>query len=349
MAETALQDALTAAGARMGEFAGATTALSFGDTAREFAALRQGCGVSDLGWRAKLLITGGDRSKWLNGIVTNNIRDLAQDRGCYNFLLNAQGHILADMYLYNRGEYVLLDTDHWQAAKVRETFDRFIIMDDVEVADASEKLTAIGLIGPRASDVLKATGVDAAGLEPQQVRDTLMGGAGVSLVAKEHGYEVWAGAGFAASVWDALVAAGATPAGAEARELWRVAQGVPRYGQDIRERELPQETQQERALNFSKGCYIGQEIVERVRSRGAVHRHFTGFLLEGPASPGAKVQKDGKDVGEITSVATLPSANGGRTVALGYIRREAGAPGALVQVEGAAARIAELPFLLVET
>jgi aminomethyltransferase len=113
---------------------------------------------------------------------------------------------------------------------------------------------------------------------------------------------------------------------------------------DIRERDLPQETGQMRALNFTKGCYVGQEIVERIRSRGAVHRHFAGFEIEGAApAPGTKVQASAKDVGEVTSVATLPD---GRTVALGYVRKEVGAPGTSVTIGGSSARVAELPFSL---
>ncbi len=340
---TPLTEKLKASGARVAEFAGAGTAAVFSDTAAEFAALRSGCGIFDLGWRAKLLITGADRQKWLNGMVTNNLRDLAAGHGTYNFLLNAQGHILGDMYLYNRGDYVLLDTDMSQAATLRETLERFIIMDDVEIADASDKLTALGLLGPQARQVLTATGITAPELQPLEAHDTFWREAGITVVATEHGgFEIWLAPANAGKLWDALVAAGATPAGSDALELWRIAQGIPRYGQDIRERDLPQETGQMRALNFNKGCYVGQEIVERIRSRGAVHRHFTGFEIEGPGpAPAAKVQAGGKDAGEITSVATFP---GGRTVALGYVRREAGSPGTLFAAGASQLRVTELPF-----
>ena len=345
MPVTALTEKQKAAGARVGEFRGAETAAAFTGAASEFAALRTGCGVFDLGWRAKLLITGADRQKWLNGMVTNNIRDLAVGHGTYNFLLNAQGHILGDMYLYNRGDYLLLDTDRSEAAKLRESFERFIIMDDVEIDDASDKLTAIGLLGPGARQTLAAAGITFPELQPLQAHDGVWRDAGITVVATEHeGFEIWLAHGGAGTLWDALVAAGATPAGADALELWRVAQGVPRYGQDIRERDLPQETGQMRALNFSKGCYVGQEIVERIRSRGAVHRDFTGFEVEGPApAPGTKVQAGGKDVGEITSVAALP---GNRTLALGYIRREAAAPGLALAAGSSQVRVSELPFAL---
>jgi len=345
MPATALTEKLTAFGARVAGYRGAETAAVLGDVAAEFAALRSGCGVFDLGWRAKLLLTGGDRQKWLNGMVTNNIRDLAAGRGTYNFLLNAQGHILGDMYLHNRGDYILLDTDMSQAEKLRQALDKFIIMDDVEIADASDKLTAVGLHGPKAKQVLSAARIELPGLEPLQAHDTTWDAAGITVVTTEQGgFEIWLATANAGKLWDALVAAGATPVGTDAYELWRIANGIPRYGQDIRERDLPQETEQMRALNFAKGCYVGQEIVERIRSRGAVHRRFTGFEIGGPPpAPGTKLQASGKEVGEITSVATLPSD---RTVALGYVRREAAAPGAILIAGESKARVTELPFAL---
>ena len=130
--------------------------------------------------------------------------------------------------------------------------------------------------------------------------------------------------------------------------MWRIAAGIPRYGHDIRERDLPQETEQHQALDFSKGCYVGQEIVERIRSRGQVHRKFTGFLLqEAAAAPGTKLQADGKDVGELTSVASLPQTNGARkTIALGYVRREIGKAGKVLQAGSTAVTVTELPFAL---
>jgi aminomethyltransferase len=127
-----------------------------------------------------------------------------------------------------------------------------------------------------------------------------------------------------------------------------VALGFPRYGQDIRERDLPQETEQTRALNFSKGCYVGQEIVERIRSRGAVHRTFTGFVFEGnQPAVGSKVQVDGKEVGEITSSASLPVNGGMQNLGLGYIRREAGSAGKEIVAGDIRATVAELPFKVV--
>jgi folate-binding protein YgfZ len=351
MPSTALHDQLAAAPARLGEYLGAATAIDFGDVRGEFAALISGCGVYDLGWRAKIALTGGDRVRWLNGMVTNNIRDLAVGHGLYAFLLNPQGHILGDLYAYNRGDSLLVDTDLLQQEKILATFDHYIIMDDVEVADASDKLTAIGMAGSKAREVLRAVGLECPEIAPLECKDLSWQQTAVALVRGDcesvECFELWLAPADVGTAWEALVKAGAVPAGTTALELLRIAAGIPRYGQDIRERDLPQETEQQRALNFSKGCYIGQEIVERIRSRGSVHRKFAGFQVDGPLpAPSAKIQADGKDVGEITSAASLPLAGGDRPVALGYVRRELAAPGKVLEAGDSKLTVAGFPFAL---
>jgi aminomethyltransferase len=324
-------------------------APDFGDVRGEFAALLSGCGVYDLSGRAKIALTGGDRVRWLNGMVTNNIRDLAPGHGVYAFLLNPQGHILGDLYAYNRGDSLLIDTDQSQSEKLLATFDHYIIMDDVEVTNVSDKLTAIGIVGPKAREALRVVGFDVAELQGLQSVDVTWKNLAVTVVrgdnASVESYELWLSPERVTILQDALIKAGGTAAGTTALELLRVAAGIPRYGQDIRERDLPQETEQRRALHFSKGCYIGQEIVERIRSRGNVHRKFTGFEVQGALpSVGTKIEADGKDVGEITSAASLPLAGGDRLVALGYLRREIAIPGKQVQAGSTQLSIAALPF-----
>src|SRR5215469_5742287 len=132
-----LQARLTATGARLGEYRGGETAVSFGDAAAEFRTLLEGCGLYDMSWEAKLVLTGEDRVRWLNGMVTNNIRDLARGEGNYSFLLTAQGRIVADLVAYNRNDFLLVTTDQSQVQVIKDTFDHYIIMDDVEVADIS--------------------------------------------------------------------------------------------------------------------------------------------------------------------------------------------------------------------
>jgi folate-binding protein YgfZ len=335
------------------EYRGATSASRFADPQQEFAALNNGCGIYDLGFRARISLTGGDRTRWLNGMVTNNIRDLATGHGVYAFLLNPQGRILGDLYAYNQGASIIVETDRNQVEKIVATFDHYIIMDDVEVADISERQTALGLAGPRARAILNLAGIEVPNLQPLQMItpscNCNCGCVECTVIRGEDGpqesYEVWLAPNDVYKTWRALIAAGATPVGSEALEMQRIVSGIPLYGVDIRERDLPQETEQTRALNFNKGCYVGQEIVERIRSRGNVHRKFTGFLVEGAAviAPGAKIVADEKEVGEITSAATVP-ASGNQTMALGYIRREVGLLGREVTIGSYKAVVAQLPL-----
>src|SRR3954447_5768081 len=350
MERTPLYDRLTSGRAVMGEYCGVETARSFGDVRAEYETLLTGAVVYHLGWRAKIVLTGGDRMRWANGMVTNNVRDLPEGQGNYNFMLNAQGRIQADLYVYNMGDNLIVDTEWWQKSKMLELFDKFIIMDDVEVADISDKLTAVAVQGPKALEALRKLGLTLADeVEPFKVTQMTWNGVGISVTRMEskiaQTYEIWLGAENAPKLWDALIAAGAKPVGVDAIEMFRVAAGVPRYGVDISDKYIPQETEQFHALHFSKGCYLGQEIVERVRSRGAVHRHFTGFKIAGPAPQnGVEAQVDGKKVGEITSALRIPVNGDEKTLALGYIRKESGEPGTKVQVQGSEAEVHDPPF-----
>jgi folate-binding protein YgfZ len=365
MLSTPLQDALRAQPGidaqplALADYRGAETAARFVDPQEEFSALLNGCGIYDLGFRARISLTGSDRVRWMNGMVTNNIRDLAAGLGVYAFLLNPQGRILGDMFVYNQGESLVVETDGSQVEKIVATFDHYIIMDDVEVADISQQQTALGLAGPRARSILNLAGIEVPDLQPLQtitprcncecgcVACTVVRGEDTLLES----YEIWLAPKDVYQTWRALIAAGATPVGTEALELQRIVAGIPLYGVDIRERDLPQETEQMRALNFNKGCYVGQEIVERIRSRGNVHRKFTGFQAEGASAiaAGAKIVsgktgEDEKEVGEITSVAVLRTPSGERTIALGYIRREVGVPGREVTIGEVKATVTQLPL-----
>jgi folate-binding protein YgfZ len=322
----------TLPGTNPGEHGGVTTTPDFGDPRAEFQALLSGCGVYDLSGRAKIAVTGGDRVRWMNGMVSNNVRDLAAGHGVYAFMLNAQGRIQTDLYVFQRGDSLLVDTERAQRERVLQLFDRYIIADDVEIADISGTLTALGLAGPESRRVLERAGIAVPDLAPLELCspkcDCACGCLECTLVRGDDSagtsYEIWLTPDKRKSTYDAFVAAGATAVGGRSLELRRINFGIPRYGVDIRERDLPQETGQTRALNFTKGCYLGQEIVERIRSRGAVHRQFTAFLVEGTLpEPGSKILAEEKEVGEITSGAILPLPGGDRAVALGYLRREA--------------------------
>ncbi len=197
--------------------------------------------------------------------------------------------------------------------------------------------------------MLSDAGIDVAQLELGQVIDTVWRDIGISVARSAQppmdGYEIWFSADNADKVWAALQSAGGEPAGSEALDLYRMVRGVPRFGVDLRDRDLPQETGQDYALNFAKGCYIGQEIVERIRSRAILHRTFVGLEVEGePPAPGTKIQVNDKNAGEMTSAARVPFPSGERTVALGYAHREIAVPGTAVKIGEQSATVAALPF-----
>ena len=293
----------------------------------ELRSLITSCGVYPLDTRSKIAITGEDRTRWLNGMVTNNVRDLALNHGLYAFLLNPQGKIQGDLYAFNRGEKIVLDIDRGQAEKLLGILDHYIVMDDVAIENASDRLAAVGVQGPKAQSVLEAVGMDVPELAPLQLIDLAWHGSAITLTRAEawkgEAYEIWIDPQHSLALQEALRKGGAAPIGVAALRLYRMAAGIPLYGEDIRERDLPQETGQERALHFAKGCYVGQEIVERIRSRGQVHRVFSGFELTAPCAPGDKIETDGKDVGEITSTANITAPGSEKMIALGYLRREA--------------------------
>jgi glycine cleavage system aminomethyltransferase T len=210
--------------ASLADYRGVTTATRFADPQAELSALRTAGGVYDLGFRAKVSLTGSDRVRWLNGMVTNNIRDLVPGRGVYAFLLNPQGHILGDMYAFNEAESLSVETDRSQVEKIIATFDHYIIMDDVEVKDLSAEITAVGVAGPKARAVLQSAGITFPEIQPLQVftpqcscqcdclQCTMVRGEDTP---HEH-YEIWIAPKDVGKLWQALLGAGAAPVGSEA-------------------------------------------------------------------------------------------------------------------------------------
>ena len=302
--------------------------------AAQLLALRTQAGLYVENPRTFFACTGPDRLRWLNGLVTNHVGALAEHRGCYAFVLNAQGRIQGDLNIYAMGDSLWLETASEQAAKLFAYLERYIIMDDVTLAPlpAQDRLC---VAGPQAATVLASIGISVADMEPLQIRTTLWKEIPVTLTAEFHPlvplYTLSIATEQAESCAHALLGAGALACNAEAVEQLRILAGIPRYGIDFTDRELPQETGQERALHFSKGCYLGQEIVERIRSRGNVHRVFSGFIVEDSAAVFPGVQEErlpilagDQQVGELTSTTAIDLPDGSRkAIALGYIRREA--------------------------
>ena len=316
--------------ASLERYCGALTARVFDGLAEEIDSLLHSAGVSDLGWRGKILVTGGDRLRWLNGMVSNAVQSLPEGQGNYSFLLSVQGRIQGDCYVYRRADDLLLDTSVEQVPALMSHLDHFIIMDDVELADVSQQWTGLSLAGPRAGQVLATLGFSPStpGVENARMSNANIGEVACTIIEAYHvavpRYELWFAPEHVAAVWETLQAAGANACGWEAMEALRVLEATPLYGVDLNDRDLPQETGQTRALNFSKGCYLGQEIVERIRSRGKVNRQFRQFALEGarPDSLPFDLRSQEQPVGRITSTASLSSAGLPQVLALGFVRVE---------------------------
>ena len=328
--------AQTAATPELVAYRGVLTPRELDAPARETAALAFGAAAHDLGWLRRVAVRGEDRFRWLSGMVTNTVNDLPVNGGAWNLVLNAQGRIQGDLHVWREGEETReLEIAADQYDRLLAHLDRFIIMDDVELAplslDADGEVTGetpLGLAGPLAAGVLARLGLPEL-REPLTSARAAWNGQQVQVV-RGYGmlvphYELWLPAAHIPALWEALIEAGANPAGSDILEAFRIAEGIPAYGIDIAEKDLAQETSQMRALSFSKGCYLGQEIVERIRSRGSVHRHLRPLELFGPLpAAGAELTlDDGTAAGQITSAAELPLLNGVRCFALGMIRGEA--------------------------
>jgi len=327
--------AQTAAGPELAAYRGVLTPLKLDAPEKETAALVSAAAVHDLGWLRRVAVRGEDHFRWLSGMVTNTVNDLPANAGAWNLVLNAQGRIQGDLHVWREGEALHLEIAADQYDRLLAHFDRFIIMDDVELIPLSVNPdgsltgeTALGLTGPQAADLLTRLGLPTLAEPMTSARATWQGSE--ILVVRAYGllvphYELWVQASQIPALWKALAEAGATPVGAASLEAFRIAEAIPAYAIDIAERDLAQETSQMRTLSFSKGCYLGQEIVERIHSRGSVHRHLRPLELSGPVPPAGTelITDSGAVAGQITSAAELPFASGSRVFVLAMIRGEA--------------------------
>ena len=298
------------------------------DTGNGYAALREGAAWLDVSTRGRIRVTGEDRARLLHALTTNNIQQLEPGESCYAFFLSAQGRVLADVNVFCFPDHFLLDTEPETAQKVLEHLDRYIIADDVTVEDIAASTAAIVVAGPRAAEVARA------GEGSLILEVSFTGGPGRMIIVPVEERD---------SLVQRLEPAGAVAASGEDFRVVRLENGRPRYGDDISERYLAQETNELRALNFQKGCYLGQEIVERVRSRAQIHRVLMPLQIEGAElpAPGTKLQAQGRDAAEITSAAWSPVL--GKVVALAYVRTEHTRVGAVLDLSGRRAVVGAAP------
>jgi folate-binding protein YgfZ len=295
-----------------------------------YLALKEHAAWMDLSERGKLRMTGDDRKRLLHAMSTNQVQKLEPGEGCYAFFLNAQGRILADANIFVLEDSVLLDTEPETRQKLREHLDRYIIADDVTVEDVTPAMATIALEGPEAEDFLKqhAAPVPQKAFTTERwgarliARASVTGTPGFLIFLPQHEKEDLLAQFSLSGLGEATAA--------EARTV-RIENGHPRYGEEITERYLVQETGQLQAVNFEKGCYLGQEIVERVRSRAQIHRILRRVEIDTREvpEPGAKFQSKlesgTEDGGEIVSAVFSPALE--KVVALAYIRSRFADPG----------------------
>jgi folate-binding protein YgfZ len=284
-----------------------------------YEALRDGTAWLDLSTRGRIVARGRDRARLLHAITSNEVKKMTPGTGCYAFLLNPQGRIQADLCLFCHDDHFLIDTEPELGEKVRVHIKRYVIADQVELEDVAAGTAAIGLEGPGAAAMLAELGAPVPGSAYWHAPWGDLTVAAVT-VTGQPGVRIFCPAEKAAALAHRLEAAGAVAASAEDARLVRIENGKPRYGEDIRETSLPQETQQMHAISFNKGCYLGQEIVERIRAQGRVNKKLMRVVLVGGEVPaaGTKTTVDGAEA-EVTSAVVSPAS--GEVVALAYVRQ----------------------------
>jgi tRNA-modifying protein YgfZ len=307
--------------------------------ADEYRALTEGCGLVDRAGRGRLALTGPERREFLHGQVTQDIETLEPGHGRYAALLTHKGKMLSDLRVLDLGDELLLSCERAGLQELFNMIRRYKLGADVELHKRTLEMGELSLIGPDARRIAGATelGPD----EHDNVRATI-GEHAVILVATDLGVDVFCDAEATEGVRGTLLAAGAVEVTEAAAELVRVERGRPRYGVDVDDNTIPQEAGlNERAVSFTKGCYVGQETVARLFYRGKPNRHLRGLKLSAPVEPGTPLRLGEKEVGRVTSVAVSP-AHG--PIGLALVRRQA-EPGATISVgEDATAEVVELPF-----
>lgn len=391
--ETPLAEQHRAAGADLASYFGVRLPTQFGDFSGEYRLAREHAALIDTNFRSIFSLSGTDRVRYLNAVLTSNVRDLAPGQGTIGLLLNPQGHILAELETFALEDRLLAFGHAFSRETAFAILEKFIIMDDVTLADETAESATLAIEGPAAPQIVRElTGVDLAALALYShaaanintasgpipcrvIRHSLFGAPGAEFLTRRETL---------VPVWNALSAAvrahGGGPIGYRALNALRLEAGVPWFGTDFDEHQIPQEAALDQThISYTKGCYTGQEIVERVRSRGHVNRRRTGLAFsrtEPPASGAiltaasapasesspasddlrglsAKPSQAGRgrteggpapvvEAGQVTSAAVSPLA--GKPIGMGYLRREHSQPGSKLQCDGAPAEVIELPL-----
>jgi folate-binding protein YgfZ len=306
--------------------------------------------------RARLVVTGPDRASFLQGLLTNDVMALKAGEGCYAAYLTPQGRMMADVFVYELGDAMLLTVPAAQRELVLTKLDQVIFSEDVQLGDVTDTFTTMAVVGPAAAGVLSRTlaqpEIDLNEWSPHANHRGQFDGQPVILTrvvdTGEPGFDVHVDRSSTDALRAALVNAGAVAGDVQTIDAIRIEEGIPKFGQDMDDETIPLEAGIEaRAISFSKGCYVGQEVIIRVlhRGHGRVARKLAGLLCEGgdvPA-PGTTVHAADREIGEVRSSTMSPAL--ARPVALAYLHRDFLTVGTSVSIAGRNASVAELPFV----
>jgi folate-binding protein YgfZ len=333
-------------GAQLGTWFGCSLPEHFGDWLGEYRCLHESVALLDKNYRAYLDFTGPDRARYLNAILTNNIKDLPENHGTISLFLNPQGRILAEIETQALPEKLFCVSYALIREPLIAALDKYIIMDDVTLTDRTSDFASLALEGPKAALLAEElTGVDPADLAELETRLVSVhripcrlgkrspGGTASAefLVDRSHAETLWN------ILLDAVRKHGGGPAGYQALSSTRLEQGIPWFSYDFGEKQIPHEAGlQDSHISYTKGCYTGQEIVERVRSRGQVNRVRVTLKYDAsqPPAPGTPLLSEGKEAGFTTRGAFSPALNA--PIGMAYIRREKSTPGSIVELPDAA-------------
>ena len=375
--DTSLLHEHQVAGATLAPFHGVTLPEQFTSFADEYRAAREAVAIFDTNWHTIVELTGPDRVRYLNAIVSNDVKSLGEGRGTLALLLKPQGHILAELEIYALQDKLLVLSHASVRERTVATLDKFIIMDDVTLSDVTEQFGSLALEGPRAGTVIaEACGLALEGFSEHAIAEVEIDGVACHLIRHSHfgfpGAEIIAPRAHLGLLWRNLhasvIAQHGAAIGMRAVNALRLEAGIPCFPDDFNDTVIPHEAALEAThISFSKGCYTGQEIVERVRSRGQVNRRrvqlkfsvadppapltrlyardAAGQVAEGevaqPAIANARAAEspvaEAKEVGIVSSSAFSPAANA--AIGMGYVRREHNAPGTILDFNGGTAEV----------
>ncbi|HSP63967.1 MAG TPA: glycine cleavage T C-terminal barrel domain-containing protein [Pyrinomonadaceae bacterium] len=330
--------------------------MSESTKATEYFAVRDGgAGVIDLSTRGRILVSGSEAVMFLNGLVTNDMKTLLVNSWMPAVFPNVQGRLLAAVRVIHRADGFLIDTENATRDAVLKLLERFTLAGDFRLADLTENTAQLSIQGAKASEIMAAIfGETVASLGRDTVATIEWQEKQITIIRATHtaedGFDLFVNATELGTLRDAFIKAGVQPVGDDTVEQLRLEAGIARYGIDMDETNVVTETNLDDAVSFTKGCYIGQEIIARIKYRGHVAKKLAGLILEGEVSleSGAKIfSTDDKEIGRVTSVGFSPRL--ARTIALGYVKYDYVAPGTGVKVDSSGTRfiasVAELPFI----